>query len=290
MSVKPSKHEKLAALFEHHYSHEPTGSVPFVNLMIDNETGIQYCHWGMTGTGEFTVTEWAAETCKFENIAAFAHDSERFEPSDFSEHGINLIHEEGPEDLIETTEHLLGLSGRSLEDLTFAVEEDCPDNKRTTWDDFFEGDESSKSFKPVDDVADRIRGLYDYLQYLDDQFEGTVPDPFPVAYLYVDGEMFKYNFSPNVHTLDSEDDAEREAFGEFVESRSDSEVVANDSNSVSVTQYDWSAENATAVTEALFEEFFETDLVDITYGEITHGENEIGWDKVDDLLKTSESK
>lgn len=290
MSAKPSKREKLTALFEHHCSHEPTGSVPFVNLMIDNETGIQYCHWGMTGTGEFTVTDWAANSNEFEDIAAFARDSERFEPSEFSEHSISLIQEEGPKDIIETTEHLLRLSGHSLESLTFAVEEDCPDGKRTTWNDFFENEDNSTPPKPVDDVGDRLQALYDYLQHLDDQFEGTVPDPFPIAYLYVDGEMFKYNFSPNVHTLDSEDDAEREAFGEFVESHSESEVVANDSNSVSVTQYDWSAENATAVTEALFEEFFETDLGDITYGEITHGENEIGWSKVDDLLKTDEEK
>lgn len=276
-----SNREKLVALVEHHFAHDhPQSAVPFINLLIDNETGIQFMNTSPAGNGEFTVSSWAAESPEFDDLRAFAEQSERFEPSELSQVGLDLTEKPDAETVIEIFEDLLQRSGRTAADLTFAVEEDCPDGGRTTWNDVV-GETVSKPTEVVEDAEELLEAVYAHLHELDQAAEGDIPDPFPVATLYADGEELPYQLCPGVQSLQTEDEALRERFKQVVQEYSVCEVAAEDQGGVSISQYDWAPDTGMEVTQAVFEEVLNVGLSDLSHIDVVRGENERRWTVTD---------
>lgn len=270
---------KLAALYEHHASHGPSSA--FVNVMMNGETLVQFIHDVGEGHGLFNVTGLNAAQDNTEALTAKIQDDSRVEFSDYHGDGTDLlvIEELTTDELVTLTGELLSLDGLSLDDLTFAEEVSCPEEGRVTWDDVA-GTADPKPVEDIENVEGRVLAVYEYLQELDDEVPGGVPDPFPEAHFYVGQEKLAYVFCPGVHSIVSDSGADRDVFRTTVESFDQYEVSADDAEGVSAIHYGWTPEAAFEITDAVFEELLDYDLTDVTYVEVVEGEDTHSWEEL----------
>ena len=243
--------------------------MPFVDIYVDGDVTLQFSYGSLNlGTAENS-----------DDAKEFLYAKEQLTYEEIFE-GWSLSEDWSGEEAFTLCVETLNQLGHEIEEVTYAVEQDCPSNGTMAWDEI--GKESEpKQGHEVEIPREQLRAVYEYLKKLEEEAD-DIPSPFPVVHFYVGGEKLDYVLGPAVHSLEQHSDEERRQFDEFVRDHPNLEATAPEKSSISVTHYGWTPDSALEITEQLLDQLYDISIDQITYAEIvTSGpEDDTPWTEV----------
>lgn len=263
--------QRLRNLFNHHASHE-IGSgeaTPFIDIYVNGDVTLQF---------QYGILNLAA-TENPDDAREFLGEQEQLTYEEILE-GWSLSEGWTGKDAFTLCVETLNQLGRDIDEVTYAVEQDCPSNSTIAWNEIGKEPEP-KQGDEVENPGEQLQAVYGCLRELEEEAD-DVPNPFPLVNFYVDGEKLDYVFGPAVHSLEQHSDEERRKFDEFVSSHPDLEATAAEKSSISVTHYEWTPDSALEITEQVLDRLYDISIDQITYSEIaTAGpEDDTSWTEI----------
>lgn len=254
----------LRQLFDHHANHEiGKGEVlPFVDIYVDDQKVLQFSHGRLNLTGKISDTEeielylQSVEELSEENHGGF---TEWILPNDWD-----------ADQAFQICQKILQKAGYEVEDVTHAVEQDCPTKGMFDLEDISTRDTNIVHDSSVEDPEEQLKSVYQHLRELEIDAKG-VPSPFPLVNFYVDNDKLPYVFGPGVHGLDWHSDEERDQFDNIVANHSDLEATAGEKSSISISHYGWTPDDAFTLTKKFLDELYGISVDEIEYAEIVTG-------------------
>lgn len=276
--MPPSKRDRLEALIEHYQSHGPSSG--FVSLYNGDDALIQYIYSG-DFEDRINVVGLVTESDADIDWDGFVETTDAVEPVEDSEFEEGRLTEDyGAEELIKFFDTLLALSGLSIEDITAAAEESCPDGGTTTWNDVLDdvSEETVGTTLTVPAREDQLRGMYAELKRINDAVEGDVPTPFPSVEFFIDGEKQPFTIWPEMYCYDYSDRDVGEAFLARVQSLIETPFNPNhETGTAIIMDFSFDPDSALGVTKVVFEEFLDASLGDLTSARFVRGGETRDW-------------
>lgn len=273
--MAPSTRDRLTALIEHHQSHGPSGA--YISVYEGDEILLQYLYNG-DNDDQITGGEIVDDAdIDWETLVADTAELTLRERTEFDEAFITAQYT--PSELVALLERLLERGGKSLSDITSAVEDDCPDGGVTTWEDISGGTQSeSGDDLHREELEARLQGMYAELIRLNEA-AADVPSPFPTVEFFIDGEKQPFYVSPEMYSLDCGEDEASEFIG-FIEAHAENSFnPMYESGTAIIMDLAFTEESALEMTEGVFERFLDASLDDISSARFVRGGDVKEWEE-----------